>query len=389
MKYDFENIINRKGTNSLKWDLFDDDIPMWVADMDFKVAPAIQDAILKRANHPVYGYTIVPDELFEAYINWWDRRYDFKMSREDMLYSIGVMPSISSMIRCLTDVGDEIVIQSPVYHVFYYVIEDNNRKVLENPLIYENGEYRIDFDDLDEKLSRSKMMMFCNPHNPVGKIWSADDLSRIGELCRKHDVILISDEIHCDLTNPGIKYNPFEISSSYDKVVTCISPSKSFNIAGFQSSVVHTKDNDLLERIKTQMHVDNSDSCNVFATAAVMAAYNESEEWLDELREVLYENKKIVKDYLADELPVIKMVECDATYLLWLDCSELNVPSKVLSGFLRTNQGVFLSAGIDFGKNGDNFLRLNIACPQELLKEGLGRIKAGVTALNVINSGFY
>ncbi len=389
MKYDFENIINRKGTNSLKWDLFDDDIPMWVADMDFKVAPAIQDAILKRANHPVYGYTIVPDELFEAYINWWDRRYDFKMSREDMLYSIGVMPSISSMIRCLTDVGDEIVIQSPVYHVFYYVIEDNNRKVLENPLIYENGEYRIDFDDLDEKLSRSKMMMFCNPHNPVGKIWSADDLSRIGELCRKHDVILISDEIHCDLTNPGIKYNPFEISSSYDKVVTCLSPSKSFNIAGFQSSVVHTKDNDLLERIKTQMHVDNSDSCNVFATAAVMAAYNESEEWLDELREVLYENKKIVKDYLADELPVIKMVECDATYLLWLDCSELNVPSKVLSGFLRTNQGVFLSAGIDFGKNGDNFLRLNIACPQELLKEGLGRIKAGVTALNVINSGFY
>ena len=389
VKYDFENVINRKGTNSLKWDLFDDDIPMWVADMDFKVAPAIQDAILKRANHPVYGYTIVPDELFEAYINWWDRRYDFKMSREDMLYSIGVMPSISSMIRSLTDVGDEIIIQSPVYHVFYYVIEDNNRKVLENPLIYENGEYRIDFDDLDEKLSRSKMMILCNPHNPVGKIWSADDLNRIGELCRKHDVVLISDEIHCDLTDPNVKYNPFETSSSYDNVITCLSPSKSFNIAGFQSSVVHTKNKELLERIKTQMHVDNSDSCNVFATAAVMAAYNESENWLDELREVLYENKQIVKAYLADELPIIKLVECDATYLLWLDCSELKVPSKVLSGFLRTNQGVFLSAGIDFGKNGDDFLRLNIACPQELLKEGLGRLKAGVIALNIINEGLY
>lgn len=389
MKYDFESLTDRKGTNSLKWDFFDDDVPMWVADMDFKVAPAIRDAIQKRANHPVYGYTIVPDELFEAYIDWWDRRYDFKMSREDMLYSIGVMPSISSMIRCLTDVGDEIVIQSPVYHVFYYVIEDNNRKVLENPLIYENGSYEIDFDDLDEKLSRSKMMILCNPHNPVGKIWSADDLNRIAELCRKHEVILISDEIHCDLTDPGVKYNPCETSSDYDKVITCLSPSKSFNIAGFQSSVVHTKNKELLERIKTQMHVDNSDSCNVFATTAVIAAYNESEEWLDELRQVIYENKQIVKDYLADELPIIKLVECNATYLLWLDCSELKVPSKVLSGFLRTNQGVFLSAGIDFGKNGDDFLRLNIACPQELLNDGLGRIKVGVIALNTINKGLY
>ena len=387
MKYDFESLTDRKGTNSLKWDLFDDDIPMWVADMDFKVAPAIHDAIIKRAEHPVYGYTIIPDELFEAYISWWDRRYDFRMSREDMLYSIGVMPSISSMIRCLTDVGDEIVIQSPVYHVFYYVIEDNGRKVLENPLIYENGAYEIDFDDLEEKLSRSKMMILCNPHNPIGKIWSAEDLKRIGELCRKHDVILISDEIHCDLTDPGAKYNPFEASSGYENVITCLSPSKSFNIAGFQSSIVHTKNVELLERIKTQMHIDNSDSCNVFATTAVISAYTESEEWLDELREVLHENKRIVRDYLADELPIIKLVECDATYLLWLDCSALNVPSKVLSGFLRTNQGVFLSAGIDFGKNGDDFLRLNIACPQELLKEGLGRLKAGVTALTIINRG--
>ncbi len=382
-KYDFESAIDRKGTNSLKWDLFDDDVPMWVADMDFKVAPAIENAILKRANHPVYGYTIVPDELFQAYIGWWDRRYGFKMSREDMLYSIGVMPSISSMIRCLTDVGDNILIQTPVYHVFFYVIEENNRNVLENPLIYDNGEYKIDFDDLDEKLSESKLMILCNPHNPIGKIWSKSDLARIGELCKKHDVILISDEIHCDLTNPGVKYNPFESS---DNVITCLSPSKSFNIAGFQSSIVHTKNAELLEKIKNQMHVDNSDSCNVFATAAVIAAYDESEEWLEELKDVLYENKQIVKDYLACELPVIKLVECDATYLLWLDCSALNVPSKVLSGFLRSNQGLFLSAGIDFGLNGDSFLRMNIACPQEILMEGLARLKAGITALNIIKN---
>ena len=382
-KYDFESVIDRSGTSSLKWDMFDDDIPMWVADMDFRVAPAIEKAILKRAKHPVYEYTIVPDNLFDAYIGWWDRRYAFKMSRENMAYSMGVMPSISSMIRCLTDVGDNILIQTPVYHVFFYVIEDNNRNVLENPLIYENGEYRIDFDDLDEKLSEVKMMILCNPHNPVGKIWSRDDLSRVGDLCRKHDVILISDEIHCDLTDPGVKYNPFESS---DNVITCLSPSKSFNIAGFQSSIVHTKNAELLEMIKNQMHVDNSDSCNVFATTAVTAAYNDSEEWLEELKKVLYENKGIVRDYLADELPVIKLVECDATYLLWLDCSSLDVPSKVLSGFLRDNQGLFLSAGIDFGLNGDRFLRMNIACPQELLKEGLARLKAGITALNIIKN---
>ena len=384
MKYDFDSIIERKGTASLKWDLFDDDCPMWVADMDFRVAPQIENAIQKRAKHPVYGYCIVPDSLFESYIGWWKRRYDFNMSRENMAYSMGVMPSISSMIRCLSDVGDNILIQTPVYHVFFYVIEDNKRNVVENKLIYQDGAYHIDFDDLDEKLTDCKMMILCNPHNPVGKIWSKDELAKIGELCRKHDVVLISDEIHCDLTDPGISYNPFETSSVYEKAITCLSPSKSFNIAGFQSSIVHTTNSELLLKIKTQMHVDNSDSCNVFATTAVSAAYDESEEWLEDLREVLYENKQIVKDYLANELPIIKLIECDATYLLWLDCSALCVPSKVFSGFLRENQGLFLSAGIDFGKNGDNFLRMNIACPQKLLKEGLGRLKAGVTALSII-----
>jgi len=381
-KYDFESVVDRHNTDSVKWDLFDDDLPMWVADMDFKVAPKISEAILERANHPVYGYTIVTDELFDAYISWWDRRYGLKMSREDMAYAMGVMPSISSMIRCLTDVGDEILIQTPVYHVFFYVIEENDRKVLENELIFENGEYKIDFDDLDEKLSKVKMMILCNPHNPIGKIWSREELDRIDELCRKHDVMLISNEIHCDLTDPGVKYNPFRAN---DNVIRCLSPSKSFNIAGYQSSVVHATNPELLEKIKSQIHIDNSDSCNVFATTAVRSAYNESEDWLEELREVLYENKQIVRDYLSEELPIVKLIECDATYLLWLDCSALNTPSKALSEFLRQNQGLFISAGSDFGQCGDNFLRMNIACPQKLLKEGLDKLKAGVIALNNIN----
>ena len=384
-EYDFQTVIDRHSTNSLKWDLFDDDYPMWVADMDFMVAPKIQQTILKRASHPVFGYSIVPDSLFEAYISWWDRRYGLKMSRDEMLYATGVMPSISSMIRCLTDVGEEILIQSPVYHVFFYVIEDNNRKVLENELIFRDGKYEIDFDDLDEKLSKVKMMILCNPQNPVGKIWSKEELGQIGELCKKHDVILISDEIHCDLTDPGTSYNPFMTSSDYNNTILCISPSKSFNVAGFQSSVVYTKNPELLEKIRTQLHVDNSDSCNVFAVSAVEAAYNESEDWLEELKEVIFENKQIVKDYLEKELPVIRMVECDATYLLWLDCTSLNVSSNVLSEFLRSNQGLFLSSGSDFGQVGDGFLRLNIACPSKLLKEGLLRLKAGVIALNNIN----
>ena len=380
-KYDFESIIDRHDTNSLKWDLFDDDLPMWVADMDFKVAPAIQDAILKRAKHPVFGYTVVPDELFEAYINWWKSRYNLEMSREDMAYSMGVMPSISSMIRCLSDENDEILIQTPVYHVFFYVIEDNNRKVIENELIYENGEYKIDFDDLDEKLSKVKMMILCNPHNPVGKIWSKEDLDRILELCKKNDVILVSDEIHCDLTDPELKYNP---CAADDNVIRCLSPSKSFNVAGFQSSIVHTTNSELLDKIKAQMHIDNSDSCNVFATSAVIAAYNGSEEWLEELRQVLYENKQAVKKYLDEELPIVKLVECDATYLLWIDCSALGVHSDVLCEFLRTNQGLFLSPGHQFGENGKDFLRMNIACPRELLFDGLARLKAGIIALNNI-----
>ena len=380
-KYDFESIIDRHDTNSLKWDLFDDDLPMWVADMDFKVAPAIQDAILKRAKHPVFGYTVVPDELFEAYINWWKSRYNLEMSREDMAYSMGVMPSISSMIRCLSDENDEILIQTPVYHVFFYVIEDNNRKVIENELIYEDGAYKIDFDDLDEKLSKVKMMILCNPHNPVGKIWSKEDLDRIIELCKKNDVILVSDEIHCDLTDPELKYNP---CAADDNVIRCLSPSKSFNVAGFQSSIVHTTNSELLDKIKAQMHIDNSDSCNVFATSAVIAAYNGSEEWLEELKQVLYENKQAVKKYLDEELPIVKLVECDATYLLWIDCSALGVHSDVLCEFLRTNQGLFLSPGHQFGENGKNFLRMNIACPRELLLDGLARLKAGIIALNNI-----
>ena len=354
---------------------------MWVADMDFCVAPEIQKAIEKRCMHPIFAYSIPQNELFDAYINWWHRRYDFKMDLNDMLFFQGVMPAITCIIRCLTNPDDKILIQSPVYHVFFQVIKNNNRQILENELIYENGNYSIDFNDLDEKLKDSKMFILCNPHNPIGKIWSKEDLIEIGELCRKHDVILVSDEIHCDLTDPGKQYNPFEKVVDYYGAITCISPTKTFNIAGIQNSVVHTKNKIFQEKLAIQRDIDFFSLPNAFSNISTIAAYNDSEEWVDELREVLYKNKQTVKEFLINELSIIRLVECEATYLLWLDCSKLDIGSNELSEYLRKNYGLFLSPGIQFGQNGDDFLRMNIACPEKLLIKGLEKLRNGINDL--------
>ena len=249
MKYDFESLIDRKNTNSLKWDLFGDEYPMWVADMDFKAAPLIYESVNRKAEHGIYAYSYVNDNLFDSYINWW-KRYGLDMEKGQLLFANGVMPSITSIIRAFSDVGDNVLVQSPVYHVFFYVIEDNGRNVVENELVYNpdsdsvDDTYTIDFDDLDEKMSdsRTKLMLLCNPHNPIGKIWDRETLEHIALLAKKHDVIVVSDEIHCDLTDPDITYTPF---ASLDEDLsnnsfTCISPSKTFNIAGLQSSAVFT-----------------------------------------------------------------------------------------------------------------------------------------------------
>lgn len=377
MKYDFTTVISRNNTNSLKWDLFDDELPMWVADMDFKVAPPILEAIEKRIKHPLFAYSIVSD-LFEAYISWWQRHYNFKMEKENLLFSIGVMPSITSIIRAFSNVGDNILIQTPVYHVFFQVIENNNRVVVENKLKYENYKYSIDFNDLEKKLANVKIFLLCDPHNPIGKIWSKRDLEKIGELCKKHDVILVSDEIHCDLTDPEILYNPFELSSNYDKVITCISPTKTFNIAGLQNSLIHTYNKKIYNKLQQQLLADFFYMPNAFSSIATIAAYRECEEWLENLKVVLFKNKSIVNNFIEKKIPLLKLVPSDATYLLWIDISKLNLSSEIFCDFLRKNYGLFLSPGIQFGQNGDNFLRLNIACPESLLIKGLEKLKEAV-----------
>ena len=378
-EYDFQTVIERKNTNCLKWDLFDDDLPMWVADMDFRVAPAIENAIMQRANHPIYGYTVVHDELFEAYINWWDRRYGLKMQREDMAYSIGVMPSISSMIRCLTDVGDEILIQTPVYHVFFYVIEDNNRKVLENQLIYENGEYRIDFEDLDKKLSKVKMMILCNPHNPVGKIWSEGDLDHIGRLCKKHDVILISDEIHCDITLPGRSYTPFaEVSESARRnSITCMSASKAFNLAGLHSAAVMIPNPHLRQRISRGLNNEELAESGTLGALSAVLALTRGREWLLALRENLEKNRNLATRFIRNEIPGVLPVPAEATYLLWADIGNVTPDDRRFAAFLRKETGLRVSPGSGFGNAGRGFIRINLACPEVTLMDGLERLREG------------
>ena len=390
MKYNFDTVIDRKNTNSLKWDLFDDEYPMWVADMDFYAAPSIYESVNRKAKHGVYAYSFVNDEIFDSYINWW-RKYGLEMKKEQLLFATGVMPSITSIIRAFSDEGDNVLIQTPVYHVFFYVILDNNRNVVENQLIYNPDSndvetaYEIDYDDLEEKLKdpKTKLMILCNPHNPIGRIWDKESLEKIAALAKKHDVIVVSDEIHCDLTDPNLKYVPFaslddELSKNS---ITCISPSKTFNIAGLQSSAVFTENKEFYEILERQLSIDLFNHPNIFSIDATIAAYK-SEDWLNELREVLFNNKMIVNDFLNAEIPEIKLVPANATYLLWLDISSLNndfnTGSNEISEFLREETGLFLSPGVQFGQNGDNFLRMNIACPEDLLIEGLNALKIGI-----------
>lgn len=380
MKYDFDKKINRKDTNSLKWDLYDDVLPMWVADMDFEVADEITDAIKSRAEHKIYAYTIVGNKWADSYHNWWKKRHDIVLDKDKLLFSTGVMPSITSIIREFSDEGDSILIQTPVYHTFFYVIEANNRKVVENELKYENHTYSIDFKDLEEKLKSVKMMLLCNPHNPIGKIWTRDELEKIVMLCNRYGVLLVSDEIHCDLVNPGSAYVPiFSLDSSLtSNVIMCMSPTKTFNLAGIQSSAVYSPNMDLITRIKNRLMVDFYSMPNVFAVEAAIAAFEHGQKWLDEVNEYIYQNKLLVKAFIEEKIPSLTYVDSEATYLLWLDGSKAGVCEEFCEN-LKNNYSLYVSGGKQFGNCGSNFIRLNIACPKAVLEEALHILKKAIT----------
>lgn len=382
MKYDFDAPVNRRNTNSLKWNVAENELPMWVADMDFKAAPEIRAAISKRVAHGVFGYSEVPDEWYQAYISWWQRRHDFTMQKDWLIFCTGVVPAVSSIVRKLTTPAEKVLIQTPVYNIFFNSILNNGRQVLESSLKYSEGQYEIDFEDLEQKLSDSQtsLMILCNPHNPIGKVWDKDTLERIGELCLKYHVLILSDEIHCDLTDPGMEYIPFASVSEKcrENSITCIAPTKSFNLAGLQTAAVVIPNAFLRHKVWRALNTDEVAEPNAFAVDAAIAAFTEGEAWLDELRNYIFENKKRVFEFIKEKLPQIQIVPSHATYLLWLDCSAIEDSASEVAKYIRNKTGLYLSEGSQYGSCGEKFLRMNIACPRAILEDGLKRLREGI-----------
>lgn len=386
MKYDFDTVINRRGTDSVKWNVGKNELPMWVADMDFRLAPEIEKAIKKRMDHGVFGYSVIPDEWYEAYMNWWRERHNFKMKKEGLVFCTGVVPAISSIVRKLTTPNENVVIQTPVYNVFFNSVLNNGCRVFESPLIYKNGRYSMDFGDLEKKLSdpQTTLMILCNPQNPAGKIWDKKTLEKVGDLAKKHGVTVVSDEIHCDITEPGKNYVPFASVSEVCREisVSCIAPTKAFNMAGMKSAAVYAENPLLRHKVWRALNTDEIAEPNSFACIAAIAAFSEGGEWLDALRGYISGNRKRVYEFVKNEIPEISVVKSDATYLLWLDISKTGMESTEAAAKIREKTGLFLTAGSIYGEAGRYFLRMNIACPKTLLEDGLNRLKKGIKNLH-------
>ena len=383
--YDFDSIIDRRSTDSFKWDVGENELPMWVADMDFAAAPEIVEAFFERLKHGIFGYCKLNDEWYDAYTEWWKQRHALEMDRDGLIFASGVVPAILSVVKHLTSPGDRIIMLTPMYNHFYSCISENGRRIEEVELVYNGEGYSIDFDKLEAAMkdSDSHLMIFCNPQNPTGTIWSREEIYRIGELCRRYDITVISDEIHCDIITPGKEYVPFASVSENcrDISITCIAPTKAFNLAGLQSAALYVYQEELRKRVSFAVQRDELSMPNTFASAAAVAAFTKGEAWLSELNEYIYENKKAVNEYLNNELSGIKAVKGDAAYLMWLDCTALDIGSRKLSKMIREKSGLYLMSGSHYGKGGNGFLRMNVACPRALLYDGLDRLKAAVGSL--------
>lgn len=384
MVYDFDQIIDRRNTNSLKWNVGEAELPMWVADMDFETAPPVKAAILKRAGHGVFGYTDLPEEWYQAYIHWWEKRHDFSIRKEWLVFCTGVVPAISSIVRKLTTPAEKVLIQTPVYNIFFNSILNNGRQVLESPLLWDGQQYSIDFEDLEHRLAdpQTSLMILCNPHNPVGKIWDKETLAKIGALCEKHHVTVISDEIHCDLTAPGCQYTPFAAVSEVCRriSITCVAPTKAFNLAGLQTAAVVVPDETLRHKVWRGLNTDEVAEPNVFAVEAAVAAFEHGADWLDALRAYIQDNKETAAHYIEQNIPQAILVPSDATYLLWLDMGKIAGFAGDAAEFIRAKTGLYVSSGGQYGRVGDHFLRINAACPREVLLDGLQRLAEGLAA---------
>lgn len=380
MKYNFDELIERRGTGCVKWDeSLNDVIPLWVADMDFAVAPAILEAIRQRAKHPVFGYTFVQDDYYESVISWFNRRHGWTIQREWMLYTTGVVPAMSCVIKALTMPGEKVLILSPDYNCFFSSIRNNGCEVLENKLVRKNYSFEIDWNDFEIKCADEKTTVFllCNPHNPTGRVWTRKELERMRDICHLHHVRIVSDEIHCELIMPGYHFCPMGIIDS--EAIILNSPSKSFNIAGLQIANIICQDAEIRRRIDRAININEVCDVNPFAPIAVKAAYNESEEWIDELNQYLCQNYQILNLFFSKELPQCKVCKLEGTYLVWIDVSALGIPVEQLCERLLNKGKVWVNPGTMYGtESGMGYIRINLACPRNRLIEGLKRIKATI-----------
>lgn len=381
MKYDFDEIIPRRGTNSVKWDIAKEDgvIPMWVADMDFQAAPCIRQALKERMDHGVFGYTLVPNSYYESIISWFDRRHQWKIDRNWILYTSGVVPAISAIIKALTEPGDKVLVQTPVYNCFFSSIRNNGCTTAENALVRKGNSYEIEFDDFERQAAdeKTKVFLLCNPHNPAGRVWTPDELNRMNDICLKHGVKVISDEIHCELVMPGYKFTPFAAVSKacLDNCITTNSPTKSFNIAGLQIANIITNNDTIKRKIDRAININEVCDVNPFGVIALQAAYNEGESWIDQLNLYLWENYKVLKDFFQEYLPKLKVLKLEGTYLVWIDISATGLKADELTNELLQQGKVMVNSGTLYGKTtGADYLRLNIAMPRSLMLEALQRI---------------
>ena len=382
MKYDFDELVVRRGTGCVKWDESPDDeiIPLWVADMDFKAAPAIQDAIRKRAEHGVFGYTVVEDDYYEAVISWFQRRHDWTIRREEILYTTGVVPAMSVAIKALTMPGEKVLILSPDYNCFFSSVRNNGCEVLETALLRVGDSFEVDWEDFETKCSDEKTTVFllCNPHNPCGRVWTAKELELMNDICLRHRVKVVSDEIHCELVMPGYRFQPFAAVSEAcrENSVILNSPSKSFNIAGLQAANIICSQPDWRRRLDRAININEVCDLNPFGPVALKAAYNESEDWIDELNQYLWGNYQALCEFVEANIPQWKVCKLEGTYLPWIDISAMNTTAQDLCDKLLDEAKVWLNPGTMYGpQSGEGFIRINIAIQRSRLIEALNRIK--------------
>lgn len=379
MKYNFDSINNRVGTNSVKWDIHPNVIPLWVADMDFQVLPELKEALSKRVDEGIFGYTLVPESYYEAIINWFDRRHHWHIDRSWILYTSGVIPAMAAALKAFTLPGEKVLIQTPVYNCFFSSIANCGCEPVENELVREGNTYRIDFADFENKCADPKTTVFllCNPHNPAGRVWTKEELERMNEICRRHDVKVISDEIHCELIMPGYTFVPFASVSEAcaDNSVILNSPTKNFNIAGLQIANIICKNRQWLRRIDRAVNINETCDVNPFGVIALQEAYNKGAEWIDELNTYLYDNYKALKDFFHEELPKLEVLKLEGTYLVWVDITALEFTSDEVADKLLKEAKVWVNSGTMYGrKAGQGYLRINIATPRATLMEGLKRM---------------